>query len=381
MTPRRFAWLALALVGLIAWLVFSTGPRDGEEASPQPGSTAPEAQRTTDLGSRARPTLESSDTREAAPTAEEFGRYGEPRGELTVRVVLADGSAAGEGVRAWIEDENSSPRALESAADQYHCNVAELEHAVGAPLTLDERAVGRTLSPRSAVRVAARAPGLAGWSIVAPDERECVVELAPSHDLAFRLIDATGRPCAGAMVAAWRSVPTFDFDSLSNDRRLEYEPSFVVQADASGLALVRDLESHVDLEHGRWRFGPILVASDPEVWLVEPQAVPDKPLVFRLAPGAAIEVVASRPDGKPTQRGGFVFLKPAESSWPLVRAGASPVFPGLRLRDGRARFDYVGADQTFSVRWGEQPWLSIAVGDVLELSRGERRVVSFTLPD
>lgn len=116
-----------------------------------------------------RPTLDSASPieREAVAIA-----LNELRAQLTVRVVDSAGSPV-VGARAWIEDENAPPDRIAQFAKRYGSDVHELEAGLGREVPLDSDASAQFDGPLRAVRVAARAPGLAGCTVVARGDREC----------------------------------------------------------------------------------------------------------------------------------------------------------------------------------------------------------------
>lgn len=122
------------------------------------------------------------------------------RASLTVRVVDAKGEPV-RGARAWIEDEHASATEVAQYAQRYDSDVHELEAGLGREVSLDANACARLEGPLTALRVAARARGLAGCTVVARGDRECVVKLAPSHDVEVLVLGPGDRPVAGAFVA------------------------------------------------------------------------------------------------------------------------------------------------------------------------------------
>lgn len=362
----------LAAVGVAAlWRLDKANA--GEPALPL-ASSAPRVEQA-EVSAPAAEELATAPLRTAVDLAGGDEESDAPRGVLRVRVVRAsDGEPAPE-ARAWIENERASPKQLQLAAARFGSDVAELANEVGIELPLDSSGETTTPEPRQALRVAARAPGLAGWTVAARGDVECVVRLEPSHDLAVKLVDAQGRPCEGAYAAvlvvrsleAWRQTGA------------TAAPVLVARSDSSGVASLRDVESHTDGPQPTWIVQPLLVGATPDSYHIDPRAPFETKLEFTLHAFGALEFVLRDASGAVVEREGEITLEPPGfkrlSNQPLIA-------PIAELRGGRAHFPVVGVGVGCTAIADFQRSLAMLRRGIPPLTfRGERRSVDLVVPD
>lgn len=267
------------------------------------------------------------------PSVREFDDA--PRGELRIQVVDEQGAPAPQ-ARAWIEDECASRATVLNFAEEHRSDVHELAAGLGLELQLDSEGRAVAPTPRRAVRVGARAPGRAGCTVVSTADTECVVQLAPSHDVSVRFVDAANRPIEGAFVAL--TVP----NRLSVRPDSDRAPELVARTDARGLALLRDVESHAPEYESHWTIEPLLVRAEPRSFHVDPLSPPREPLVFRVSSYGSLRVEVRDRAGGLFAGAGRIAL--GDRNWSLrstVRA-SSGCAPEEQLRGGVALFRCVG---------------------------------------
>ncbi len=169
--------------------------------------------------------------------------------------------------------------------------------------------------------------------------------LAPSHDLSVAVVNAQGRPVEGAFVAI--TIP--DPLAVRSGRTSARKPSLVARTDARGVAVLRDVESHVDAHESTWRVEPLLVQADPRHHDVDPLSPPQGPLEFRVSAHGALRVAVRGRNGRSFNGAGRIGL--GDQNWVLrssLRASGG-YLPEEPLREGVALFRCVGLFQALNV--------------------------------
>ncbi len=371
----KWAWIGggvLAAVGVVAlWRLDKANA--GEPALPH-ASSAPRreaAERNPPVAEE----LASAPSRIAVDLAAGDEPSDAPRGSLRVRVVRASDGKPVADARAWIENERASPKQLQLAAARFGSDVAELANEVGIELPLDASGETTAPEPQQALRVAARAPGLAGWTVAARGDLECVVRLEPSHDLVVKFEDAQGRPCEGAYAGvfvvrnfeAWRQAGA------------ALAPVLVARSDSNGVALLRDVESHTDGPQATWIVQPLLVGATPDGYNIDPRTPLETKLEFTLHAYGAMEFVLRDSSGAVVEREGEVTLEE-----PGIRRLSSQtvIAPLAELRGGRAHFPVVGIGVVCTAIADLRRPLGMQRREIPPLTyRGERRSVDIVVPD
>lgn len=346
---RSSQTLLLALLGaatLLIVLLLRVSDHDSGAAASAPAQSEPSNAATAVVEAPVefpenRPTVDS-----AAPVEREAVAIAlsELRAQLTVRVVDSAGSPV-LGSRAWIEDENAPPDKIALFAKLYRSDVHELEAGLGREVQLDSDASAQFDGPLRAVRVAARASGLAGCTVVARGDRECVVTLTPSHDLEVFVLGPGDRPVAGAFIA----LRSEDWDRVEITAKARPPvlgaPSLTARTDQTGRAVLRDIEGQHDMRFETW-LDVLFVQSEPEVVkIAAPLLAQNKAVVFRVASYGSLLVEPVAPaDGSgsvPTR----IELLPVRSS-----LGRNAPWPTAAVEHGAALFRCVGIGEELMVR-------------------------------
>ncbi len=348
-TRTALSWaaaLALLIASLIWTALWLAEPSSGAAAAaPRAASTSALDGGATDLDA-AEPREREGETTLARnevlnPSVRESDEL--PRGELRIQV-LDDLGAPAPQARAWIEDEYASRATVLNFAEEHRSDVHELAAGLGLELQLDSEGRAVAPTPRRAVRVGARAPGRAGCTVVSTADTECVVQLAPSHDVSVRFVDLADRPIEGAFVAL--TLPNRLW-TVSEDERT---PALVARTDARGLAVLRDVESHAPEYESRWTIEPLLVRAEPRSYHVDPLSPPREPLVFRVSSYGSVRIEVRDRAGGLFAGAGRIAL--GDRNWSLrstVRADGGCA-PEERLRGGVALFRCVGVLEKLSLQ-------------------------------
>jgi hypothetical protein len=346
--------LLLALLGaatlLIAVLLRVSDQHSGAAAS-APGRSEPSNAATAVVEApveslESRPTLDSASPieREAVAIA-----LSELRAQLTLRVVDSAGSPV-LGARAWIEDENAPPDKIAQFAKRYRSDVHELEAGLGREVPLDADASARFDGPLRAVRLAARAPGLAGCTVVARGDRECVLTLTPSHDLEVFVLGPGDRPVAGAFVA----LRSEDWDRVEITAEARPPvlgaPSITARTDQTGRAVLRDVEGQHDMRFETW-LDVLFVRSEPElVEIAAPLLAQNKAVVFRIASYGSLLVEPVAPADGSGSIATRIELLPDR-----LLLGQRIPWPTAAVEHGAALFPCVGIGEQLIVRRADSP--------------------------
>lgn len=295
-----------------------------------------------------RPTVDSASPSEREAVAIALS---ELRAQLTLRVVDSAGSPV-LGARAWIEDENAPPAKIAQFAKFYASDVHELESGLGHEVPLDADASAQFDGPLRAVRIAARAPGLAGCTVVARGDRECVVTLTPSHDLEVFVLGPGDRPVACAFIA----LRSEDWERVEITAKARPPvlgaPSITARTDQTGRAVLRDIEGQHDLRFETW-LDILFVQSEPElVEVTPPLLAQNKAVVFRVASYGSllVEPVA------PAEGSGSVATR-IELLPDRLLLGQRIPWPTAAVEHGAALFPCVGIGEQLIVRRADSPSL------------------------
>lgn len=300
------------------------------------------------------------------------------RGGCVVTVLDEHGQPAVD-ASLWIENESVDDVELARAAAEHPSNVEQLAHAVGveAPLDADGRATIPV--PKRALRVAARAEGLAGWSVIARGEAECVVRLEPSHDIAIRVRGESGQPLRGVDVVLGHRNQWFVELSASEfeSRELDMTPVFTTPTDEDGIAWLRDVESFVDPRIDVWWVAAPLAGASPDRYELQLDDLPQSELLFDVGATGSINFELRGPKGSLQRVSGFVRLEPLPSVSSdrvnfRLQSGVARA-----LVDGRAVFQRVELNRAFRAEL--DVWIDGARQITVEpLTRsGEMRTAAF----
>jgi len=270
-----------------------------------------------------------------------------PQGRCIVSVVDPAGQPAC-GARLWIEDSTANQATLSRAARESESNVDQLANGLGFEIAMDANARALIASPVKAIRAAARAEGLAGWTVISRADTECVIELEPSHDIAVRVLDARGRPAQGAVVV----LGLLDEWAVEISARSPAEQDLrcvsTTTTDADGFAWLRDVESKMNSNVESWRIAAPLIETTPAWIEVALADLPHSALEFAAKESGQLVFEVRDAGGRLLDVTGAVRVQPGISDDDQATHWRLSDGVDVALVGGRARLEHVALRRRFT---------------------------------
>jgi hypothetical protein len=341
--------LAFAAVGALYW----TSSLDGATESHVESAAPREPSRDVASTSRDPAARAVENPRAPVETTELIESDADSGAVVTLSVLVVDAEAQKPvpDARVWIEREGLPKAMTMQSLLNYGSDVAELEFELGRELDVDATGTARTRSPGTAVRVAARAEGLAGSTVVARGDTQCTLALAASHDVEVRVRDDSGRPIEGVLIAVGRQSGGEIFPNPPGAQPTTTYVSWVGRTSAAGTLMVYDVDQRIDsgtTSHTYWWIGPLCVDAVPRHTRVDVGALPAS-LEFVVARSGGLRIELVDREGRPRERDGVVQIAVIDTPRSLYADGMASTTPHAVLRGGRATFSALDLGRSYRI--------------------------------
>ena len=264
-------------------------------------------------------------------------------GMARIRVVEADSGKAVPEARAWIELEevDRSGTAWEAGMERFRDVEPLLQSGLGRELVLDEHGEAHVPQPPRELLVVAAQHSLHGLAALGPDDLECVVELQRYRSLTCEVVDPSGQPVQGALVAlAWG-----EFDP--------FEHTWTWFSGADGRVWIPRLESHL-FPKRHWNELRVFLAAgvqgQPECVTLDTDRLPEEPVRLVATEYGSVAIHVTDRAGKALDVGGAVILDVACEMIPDPHLSARVHSDNQRRLDGgHAVFECVGLGLPYGI--------------------------------